>query len=65
MESYYLFLICKKVKITPSVVYYTSDNTKIPPLPGNLKESIITSLGPRGSFAVMVAGLGALKSFIN
>ena len=65
MESYYLFLICKKVKITPSVVYYTSDNTKIPPLPGNLKESIITSLGPRGSFAVMVAGLGALKSLIN
>ena len=65
MESYYLFLICKKLKITPSVVYYTSDNTKIPPLPGNLKESIITSLGPRGSFAVMVAGLGALKSLIN
>jgi hypothetical protein len=65
MESYYLFLICKKVKITPSVVYYTSDNTKIPPLPGTVKESIITSLGPRGSFAVMVAGLGALKSLIN
>lgn len=65
MESYYLLLICKKLGITPSVVYYTSDNTKIPPIPGNVKESIITSLGPRGSFAVMVAGVGALKSLIN
>jgi len=64
MESYYLYLICRAKGLSPFVIYYTSDNTRIPPIPPDLKESIITSLGPRGSFAVMVAGLGALGSLL-
>jgi len=64
MESYYLNLICRAKDIHPAVIYYTSDNTRIPPIPADVKESIITSLGPRGSFAVMVAGLGALGSLL-
>ena len=65
MESYYLFLICKKLNIKPTFVYYTSDNTRIPPIPGNVKDSIITSLGPRGSFAVMVSGLIVLSGLLS
>lgn len=64
MESWYLNLICKKFKINPIVIYYTSDNTKLPPIRenNNIEETIITSLGPRGSFALMVTGLSILNA---
>lgn len=62
MESWYLNLICQKLGIIPSVIYYTSDNTKIPPLAVKNIETIVSSLGPRGSFAILVVGLMALNA---
>lgn len=62
MESWYLNLICQKLEINPSVIYYTSDNTKLPPIAGKNIETIVSSLGPRGSFAILVAGLTALSA---
>lgn len=63
MESWYLNLVCKKFRISPNIIYYTSDNTVLPPIVkyNKAKETIISSLGPRGSFAILISGLTALN----
>lgn len=62
MESWYLNLVCQKFNIEPTVAYYISDNSGIPPFVPGEKGTILTSLGPRGSFSVLISGLIVLRN---
>ncbi len=67
MESHHLHSACKELNIWPSVCYYTSDNTKIPPsnLEQSHTETLVTSLGARGSFAVLISAATVLSDLLK
>ncbi len=68
MESAHLQKACEEIGIIPVICYYTSDSTKVPPFTNDIdhKETIATSLGDRGSLAVLVSGISALRGvYIN
>lgn len=47
--------------------YYTSDNTKIPPTQADTShgETIVTTLGQRGTLAVLLSGLSVLNGIVT
>lgn len=67
MESHHLHTACDELGIWPSVCYYTSDNMKIPPttVKQSHENTLVTSLGARGSFAVLVSGATVLYDLLK
>ncbi|GIK83406.1 MAG: hypothetical protein BroJett025_00280 [Patescibacteria group bacterium] len=67
MESHHLHLACKDIGIIPIVCYYTSDNTKVPPtkVEQSHGETLVTSLGERGSFATLASAATVLHGILQ
>jgi hypothetical protein len=67
MESAHLQRACQELGIVPFICYYTSDNTKVPPIniDKNHEETIVTTLGERGSLAVLLSCLSVLHGILN
>ena len=67
MESHHLHSACVELDIIPIVCYYTSDNTKVPPveLEQSHRETIVTTLGRRGSFAILISAATVLRGLLE
>lgn len=67
MESGHLQLASKETGQTIFACYYTSDNTKVPPSPADTShgETIVTTLGQRGTLAVLLSALSVLHGIVN
>lgn len=66
MESRHLQQACQECGILAYICYYTSDNTRVPPIQTDRthQETIVTSLGERGSLAVLLSGLSVLHGLV-
>lgn len=67
MESAHFQSACEELGIKAVICYYTSDSTEVPPrfTSTDHQETIATSMGDRGSLAVLVSGLSVLKGLLK